>query len=150
MEIWGNAFDAVWRLAGVWALDRTLDGRALLKGRATFEATEAASLAYLEQGTMRLADGREFEATRRYLFQSKPTGFAVFFAETPLRLFHEVTLKEADGSLSGHALHLCGEDRYDSRYQFRIDGTFVIRHAVSGPKKSYALETLYRREPASQ
>lgn len=150
MEIWGHPGDVVRRLQGVWTLDRTVDDRPLLTGRATFTAMDAGHLAYVEHGQMRLPDGRELEATRRYEFQPTPTGFAVFFAETPPRLFHTVALQPAGDRLVGHASHLCGADNYVSGYEFRDDGTFVIRHKVIGPRKDYRLDTLYRRDPSAQ
>lgn len=125
-------------------LDRRVDSRALMKGFASFSANDDGSLAYYEHGRA-LVDGREFEAERKYLYRARPTGFAIFFAEMPLRVFHEVALEAAHGDLVGQACHLCGEDRYLSRYEFMANGTFFVRHEVFGPRKNYVLETSYCR-----
>ena len=132
-------------LIGAWALDRHVEGVATMSGTAVFEAGEPGWLAYREAGSLRLASGQSFHAERRYLFQPRSSGFAVFFAETPPRLFHDVVLGEERGLISGEAVHRCSPDYYRSRYTFRSDGTFSIHHSVSGPRKSYSMDTLYRR-----
>jgi hypothetical protein len=142
---WGTACDVFARLEGDWTLDRHVDGRALMKGFATFRANHDGSLACREHGRVHLADGQAFEAERRYLYRASPTGFSVFFFEEPARLFHDVALEMAHGRLMSEASHRCKDDLYLSRYQFLADGTFLIRHQVSGPRKSYTLETTYDR-----
>jgi hypothetical protein len=132
-------------LIGAWALDRHVEGAATMSGTAVFEAGESGWLAYREAGCLRLANGQSFHAERRYFFRPRSGGFAVFFAETPPRLFHEVVLSEERGLISGDAVHRCGQDLYQSRYAFRADGTFSIHHSASGPRKSYCVDTLYRR-----
>jgi hypothetical protein len=145
---WGAAADVLARLEGEWTLIRHVDGRPLMKGRATFSANHDASLTYHERGRVQWADGRAFEAERRYVYRASPTGFAVFFFEEPYRLFHDVGLQEAHGGFMGQASHPCKDDFYLSRYEFLADGTFFIRHAVSGPRKGYTLETTYGRNRA--
>jgi hypothetical protein len=136
-------------LAGAWMLDRHIDGIASMSGMAVFEASESGWLAYREAGQLLLASGQSFHAERRYLFQPRPNGFAVFFAEAPPRLFHDVVLTERQGFFAGEATHLCAQDHYRSRYEFRSDGTFSIHHAVHGPRKCYRSDTRYRRLGAS-
>jgi len=147
---WGSPADVFRHLQGDWLLDRRVDGLALMQGFASFgvngdRSPDPGSLAYREHGRARLAEGQEFEAERKYLYRAGPVGFSVFFAEVPPRLFHDVTLEASGGDLVGQACHLCGEDRYLSRYEFLADGTFFIRHDVLGPRKNYVLETSYRR-----
>jgi uncharacterized protein DUF6314 len=143
---WGAPADVLARLEGDWTIVRHVDGQHLLKGIATFSANGDGSLTYHERGRVHLADGQEFEAERRYLYRASPGGFAVFFFEEPARLFHEIRLEEAHGGMMSEASHLCKEDLYRSRYVFLADGTFLIRHEVSGPRKSFTLETLYDRD----
>lgn len=142
---WGAPAEVFAQLAGHWMLDRCADGRLLMAGQASFGANDDGGLTYHEQGQVRLASGASFAAERSYLFQQRPTGFAVFFVEQPPRLFHEVALTQAGDVLAGDARHLCKADLYLSRYQFRADGRFSVRHDVSGPRKDYVLETTYRR-----
>lgn len=116
-----------------------------MAGTATFTPYGARRLDYREQGRFRLPDGRTLDAERRYLFEETERGFAVFFAETPPRLFHRVALERIGPALVGATTHFCGDDRYDSRYEFHADGSFVIAHDVLGPRKAYAMETRYVR-----
>lgn len=141
--LWGNADDVFGNLSGHWRIDRTMDGRALMQGAASFSATRE-GLAYHERGQITLASG-VFDAERRYVFGPLPQGFSVWFAETPARLFHEIELVARDGALVGEAVHPCGDDIYTSRYVFRDDGAFTTAHIVRGPRKDYVLETMYRR-----
>ena len=142
---WRSPGDVFALLKGEWRLLRRVDGRLRMQGTATFSDGPDGSLAYHERGSLRLDDGRELAAERRYVFAPRPAGFAVYFAETPLRLFHEVELTLANGTLTGHARHLCAADLYRSRYEFLPDGRFAIHHEVSGPRKDYSLSTSYAR-----
>ena len=100
---------------------------------------------YREQGKLSLAGGQSLDAERHYILTEEIDGFAVLFAETPPRLFHRITLEETASGLAGAGSHLCGADRYDSRYEFRADGSFIIAHTILGPRKAYAMETRYVR-----
>jgi hypothetical protein len=132
-------------LAGSWELRRAIDNGASMTGTAAFTDLSGGHFDYREEGQLRLPDGQLIDTERRYIFEEKMDGFSVWFAETPPRLFHFVGLKRAGLSLIGEATHLCGDDRYDSRYEFRADGSFVIAHTVFGPRKAYAMETSYVR-----
>ena len=95
---------------------------------------------------LRLLDGRAFDAHREYLYQRRPNGFAVLFAERPPRLFHEIALQpgDADGTAwTGTAAHQCSADLYDSHYRFLTDGGFTLRHTVRGPRKDYVSLTRF-------
>ena len=134
------------RLIGRWSLERTIDGQASMRGTAGFEPTADDWIEYREEGELRLANGQRFDAERRYRYSELAGGFAVFFAETPARLFHEVTLERRPGSvLAGHASHLCARDHYRSEYLFAPDDSFSVRHEVRGPRKEYTISTVYRR-----
>jgi hypothetical protein len=117
-----------------------------MTGTATITPHAAGQFDYRELGQLRLPDGRALDAERRYVFEEMDGGFAVFFAETPPRLFHRVVLGRAGAGLIGGATHLCGDDRYDSRYEFHADDTFTIEHRVSGPRKRYTSVTCYTRD----
>jgi len=132
-------------LTGSWLLRRSIDNGASMSGTATIARQGTGGFAYHERGWLRLTDGQEIDAERRYLFEECDGGFSVFFAESPPRLFHRVVLDPIGSSLVGEGMHLCGDDRYDSRYRFDADGSFTIEHAVSGPRKRYTMETLYTR-----
>ncbi|MGJ7545682.1 DUF6314 family protein [Variovorax sp. LT1R16] len=142
---WGAA-DAVFdRLEGAWQLMRTIEGQAEMHGVAVFTREGADSLHYREDGRVRLANGQAFDGHREYRFERAPDGLAVFFAETPPRLFHGIVLAPEGDAWTGAATHLCTPDTYESRYRFLADGRFVIRHTVHGPRKAYVSETVFRR-----
>ena len=146
MNRWGDASEAMVRLAGSWSFDRVIEGQGRMRGLATFTPLDKESLSYREQGRLRLQNGAELEAGREYVFRRTDRGFEVFFKETPLRLFHAVSLSASEaGALSGEASHLCNLDHYRSTYTFRSDGSFVVRHVVSGPRKEYTMVTAYNR-----
>lgn len=142
---WGHADGVFARLAGTWSLARTIDTGATMSGRATFTPRDDGSLAYHERGSLTLPNGQTFDAERRYNFRASPGGFAVFFAETPERLFHTIVFTRSNDGFSGHATHPCRDDSYRSTYDFRSDGSFTIRHDVSGPTKSYRSHTIFSR-----
>jgi hypothetical protein len=123
-------------------------------GTATIALRGNRQFDYHEQGQLRLADSRTIEGERRYIFEGGPFeeglgGFAVLFAENPPRLFHRVALSREGPSLVGSGVHLCAEDRYESRYEFRCDGSFFVEHAVRGPRKRYVITTRYSRAAAN-
>jgi hypothetical protein len=132
-------------LAGEWRLSRAIDDGSSMTGTATFTPDGDGRLDYREQGQFYLPDGRTLDAGRCYIFGETADGFAVFFAETPPRLFHRIALERLRPTLVGNGTHVCGNDSYASRYEFHADGSFVIAHNVSGPRKAYAMKTRYVR-----
>ena len=142
---WGGVSAVLNRLSGRWTFERSIEGHGSMTGTATF-SPEGELLAYREQGALRLGDGSELQGEREYAYYGRQDGFAVFFAEKPPRLFHEVRLLETDdGHLHGQAEHRCGQDHYFSTYELRCDGSLLVRHVVRGPRKDYAVNTAYRR-----
>ncbi len=146
VEGWGNASEVMPRLPGSWSFNRVIEGQGSMLGFATFTPLNLEGLAYREQGCLKLLSGAELEAERKYVFRDGDQGFEVYFKETPLRLFHAIELAAYDGGvLSGSASHLCNLDLYQSTYTFRPDGSFLVRHVVSGPRKDYTMVTIYTR-----
>jgi hypothetical protein len=149
-EPWGGPDLVAERLPGRWSLERVVEGKhsqqGSMQGVATFRPLGNGAIAYREEGRLRLPDGETFDAFRDYLYGRAPDGFAVFFAETPPRLFHDIRLHHGEaGALAGEAEHLCGQDHYSTQYAFHADGRFVIRHDVRGPRKAYRMTTWYER-----
>ncbi len=144
IDAWDDASQVMARLAGAWSFNRVIEGQGSMQGLATFTPLDEERLAYREQGRLKLQNGTELEAEREYVFCARDRGFDVFFKEKPLRLFHAISLSASDGGdLSGSAGHLCNRDNYQSTYTFSVDGGFVVRHVVSGPRKDYAMITTY-------
>jgi hypothetical protein len=146
IEGWSDASQVMPRLIGSWSFNRVIEGQATMQGAATFTPLNDGSLAYREQGHLKLSNGTELQAERSYIFSKGEQGFRVFFDENPPRLFHEVSLTASGGGgLSGSARHLCNLDDYQSSYTFLADGGFAVRHVVSGPRKDYTMTTAYTR-----
>jgi hypothetical protein len=133
-------------LMGWWVLSRSIDNGGSMVGSAAISRRDDGRYDYREAGRLTLADGQTMEAERRYIFATEADGFAVFFAETPPLLFHRVVLERTGPTLVANGIHLCGADHYDTSYEFRADGSFTIRHVVTGPRKRYAMETRYTRD----
>ncbi|MBR2689343.1 MAG: hypothetical protein IKE42_15960 [Aquamicrobium sp.] len=140
-----TADDIFSALEGEWCLNRNIEAQATMQGRAQFTRLRQDILAYHEEGNLRLASGTKFNAERDYIFERRSNGFAVFFPETPPRLFHSVNLKRAEVSFWGTATHLCKADFYETRYDFYSRDLFVIEHRVSGPRKDYSIRSEYQR-----
>lgn len=116
-----------------------------MSGRADFVPMTGQTLHYLEEGTVRARDGREMRFARRYIYSVEQYAIAVFFDEVPPRLFQHIPLTLLAGRLAGDGEHLCGMDRYQSKYLFDLaKHNILIRHVVQGPRKDYVLETHYR------
>lgn len=146
---WGPWTDLLGSLTGRWVLDRTIDDGSAMTGEATIASRCGGGFDYHETGRLVLPGGQVLDAERRYVFVADEVGLAVLFAEAPPRLFHRVALRRQGSNLIGSATHLCGADRYDSRYAFRLGGGFIIEHCVSGPRKHYTMRTRYSRREAS-
>jgi hypothetical protein len=142
---WGDRDALFDRLEGVWDLARNIEGQATMTGIAEYTRHGLDVLAYREEGRVLLAGGKAFDAHREYRFERAPRGFAVFFAEDPRRLFHRIELACDSDALAGSATHQCAPDVYDSTYRFLADGTFLVRHAVRGPRKDYVSATEFKR-----
>jgi hypothetical protein len=145
-ELRQDPHDVLAARVGSWFLSRSIDNGASMVGTAIIAARGNGQFDYHEQGQLRLPDNRMIEGERRYIFEEETGGFMVLFAESPPRLFHRITLSSVGLSLVGSAIHFCAEDRYDSRYEFRGDGSFVVEHAIRGPRKRYTINTRYSRD----
>ena len=144
--IWGSCAEVFGRLAGKWTIDRRIENHGSLEGVASFTPTATGWANYHEEGRLRLAHGYEGDVEQRYLYRQLGVGFAVYFRDEPLRLFHEIHLAPSEQAhLTGIAKHWCKSDLYVTRYDFMLGGKFVIRHRVRGPRKDYTTYTWYRR-----
>lgn len=142
-QSWGNP-GAIWaQLEGVWRIERSISSGERFRGEAQF-TRDGDNLFYREDGDFCLTNGQCFQAFRVYIYVSKPTGFAVYFDETPRRLFQNVTIES--GSMTGAATHFCGQDTYQSVYSFNEKDRFTIEHNVQGSRKNYRMTSVYSRD----
>lgn len=151
---WGGLEGVITALKGEWSFKRIIEGHGSMQGMASvvtapaeeFFGREERLLHYREKGRLLLTGGEEFESEREYLFDRSDNGFAVYFKETPRRLFHTISLERQDGGLlRGGSVHWCHDDVYKTLYEFLPDGQFVIQHDVTGPRKDYRIFTKYVR-----
>jgi hypothetical protein len=134
------------RLLGRWSFVREISGHGSMTGLATFEGVDANYAVYRESGELRLQGGETLRAEQRYVYAKVEDGFAVYFHDTG-ELFQCVEFNAVEGDVwKGSASHLCKADVYDSEYCFHGEGTFLVRHAVRGPRKDYVIRTVYRRD----
>lgn len=135
---------------------------------------------YIEEGEFKMANGLTIPATRRYIwrYDDKADRLSVWFVRTgdkfsrkdPRRdeeqmkadyLFHEVEFvvpedyweRGADDSQKGweaKAGHLCVEDFYDVKYEFKFQAVnlreWSLAYTVKGPQKDYTIDGVYRRK----
>jgi hypothetical protein len=146
VDSWGDASEVMTRLIGSWSLNRIVEGQGTMQGIAIFTPLDEGSLAYREQGRLKLLNGTGLQAERENSFSECDQGFDDYFKQNPPRLFHEISLSASvGGELCGSARHVCNLDNYQSTYTFLPDGRFVVRHVVSGPRKHYTITTAYAR-----
>lgn len=127
---------------GRWILRRAIrDARAgqvvRAEGVAEFRPDNK-GLIYDEEVTLHIPGQAEMKGTRRYLWREMEDRIAVFFDDE--RYFHALTLGAAQPS--DH--HDCPPDSYDARYDFLRWPMWAVRWIVTGPRKSYEMETEYR------
>jgi hypothetical protein len=134
------------RLLGMWSFVRAVSGQAKMTGNATITLLAEGVAQYVEKAHVTLADGKVLHGEQRYLYRKTSSGFGVLFHETG-ELFHALTfVADDDGGLRASATHDCKADLYRSEYVVGQDGEFRVRHVVRGPRKDYAIETIYSRE----
>ncbi len=128
---------------GDWRLERLIrdaragqvvqaDGCAILR-------REGDGLIYDETVTLRILGQPEMTGTRRYLWRGAGDRIAIYFDDD--RYFH--ALKLGQGRVEDH--HDCPPDSYDASYDFSGWPRWTVRWTVSGPRKSYEMETKFTR-----
>lgn len=131
--------------AGRWRLSRRIEdslaGQTLTaEGHVTFSPGDG-GLVYDEDTRLRLPDGREMTGRRRYLWRADERGgIAVLFEDG--RPFHRI----APGEPCPQDSHDCAPDTYLGGYDFSDWPVFRVRWEVSGPRKNYRMDTLFRRD----
>lgn len=123
--------------AGAWRLEKHIrqddGGEAWFEGQATWTPT-GDGLAYCEEGLLRMGQAAPVKAERRYLWT---VPLRVSFADG--RFFHDVP------AYGGQALHDCPPDTYLVTYAFTKWPEWRALWRVTGPRKAYRMDCLYRR-----
>ncbi|WP_170472788.1 DUF6314 family protein [Ruegeria arenilitoris] len=128
--------------AGEWILFRTIrdakagqvveaDGTARLR-------PDGNGLIYDEEVILRIPGQKEMKGTRRYLWRAIGDNIEIQFDDG--RYFHSLNL----GLPNASDHHDCPPDSYDAAYDFSAWPVWSVRWIVSGPRKSYEMDTKYR------
>jgi hypothetical protein len=128
------AFEGEWRITRV-ITDRAGGPEGRFAGMARFTRAPF-GLLYVEEGELRLGE-TAFRATREYRWVFGEGAVEVFFADG--RFFHAFGLDATE------AEHLCGEDMYRVTYDFWRWPEWEAVWDVTGPRKDYAMRSLYVR-----
>lgn len=142
----------VHHLRGEWQLHKKISGGAAFAGSARFapQTPACSNLIYHETGLLTLGNGTTFKAENTYIFVPEETGFCVFFAENPPRLFHKAVVQQtAEQQWQATCNHLCSADHYTTTYTFFSAKQFVVLHHVTGPKKGYRMQCIFTRKSIS-
>ncbi|WP_299659840.1 DUF6314 family protein [uncultured Ruegeria sp.] len=126
---------------GVWSLTRVIrDARASqvihADGKAELQH-DARGLIYDETVTLRIPGQPAMTGTRRYFWRDAGDQIAIHFDDD--RYFHGLRL----GQTRSEDHHDCPPDSYDAHYDFSGWPRWTVRWTVSGPRKSYDMETKY-------
>ena len=114
-----------------------------MAGEVMVRETGAGEAEYRERMTVKTEAGAVFSGSQCYVVRRLAEGFALYFAETGA-VFEEVRFRAGEeGELRAEAVHLCGEDRYESEYVLGPGRRFRIRHWVRGPRKEYVLAAVF-------
>lgn len=140
--------------AGAWALRRRIrDQRAgalgVGAGRAVFRADGPERLIAAEVLTLRYR-GAEVEGAQTTHWRFEPGGVALSFADG--RPFCQAAFPAAfpaAGRMRARLGHACPPDRYDGALTILGPDAWRISWLVRGPRKAYAMRTIYQRESAS-
>ncbi|MEC3861670.1 DUF6314 family protein [Mesobacterium sp. TK19101] len=123
-------FEGRWRLERV--IEDRLGGPARFSGEAAF-VPDGIGLVYEERGWLDAPAGR-FQAERRYLWREDGQGIVVCFDDG--RFFHRI---------GAEAAHWCEADDYRVRYDFSGWPVWRAVWRVTGPRKDYLMDSVYRR-----
>tara|TARA_B100001093_G_scaffold217192_1_gene208414 strand:+ start:794 stop:1240 length:447 start_codon:yes stop_codon:yes gene_type:complete len=133
---------------GYWTLDRHIDDFLFGQtGQFTGQATLVASDTewhYFESGILTLQNQTPLKSEQRYMWSPTPNGFDIHFENG--RFFHSFDLPENSRiNSSATAYHWCDPDDYNVQYNLHNFPDWSSIWQVEGPKKSYKLESKYRR-----
>lgn len=129
--------------AGRWRMSRQIDdakagGTGIFDGIATL-TPGADGLVYEEAGELRLPEGTNMRATRKYLWQQGRGAVRVLFDDG--RDFHRIDILSEIAT----SFHDCPPDQYEVSYNFTRWPEWRSIWTVRGPRKNYVMTTDYRR-----
>lgn len=136
-----NPQDLFKNLEASWHVDRTIKPGGVMIGQVEFKPASETEYHYTEQGTLTTDASDVIEdVTRAYTYKFENDTIQIYYADGPDkdRLFQTLEFIEKNKAI---AEHLCGDDLYQSEYEFDLPHGFKITHRVTGPKKDYVSVT---------
>ncbi len=118
-------------------------------GNSSFVKNENAenTLNYVETGKLTWDNTKEFNFSRKYIYQLNNKNIDIIFDDGISIGKHFQTLLPAnsDAAFIGSE-HLCKLDKYNSSYQFVSKDEFIITYLIVGPKKKLTITTTYNKQ----
>lgn len=132
-------------LAGEWGLTRNISSGEHFTGTANFTSVSNSAFILIENGELKTQDGNTITATREWHWAYAPESqLTISYNESPLRLYHQLSLNIKNQICCGEATHLCTPDTYIGEYEFS-ENQIRIEQKISGPKKDYRVRSLFER-----
>ena len=131
-------------LVGTWEFEREVRGNATMRGTVTIVRNGETSASYQERCRVQLADGHTLQASRSYALVELHDGFAVRLSESG-ELFEQLHFQEIGNVLVAAAAYTCVADQYRSEWRLGPENSFLVLREVSGPRKQYISESVFRR-----
>ena len=141
-----NTSEVFAKLPGSWALTRIIPGRGKLTGQVTFTEAGPHRLLCEERGLLELDQiVQTFEATRSYIYELRGENLFIFYNDGDRKgdVLHELVFNQ--GNISTHC-HVCARDTYDLTMTMAGPDKIEMIYKVSGPQKSYTMESTLTRE----
>jgi hypothetical protein len=106
---------------------------------------------YDETGTLQLPDGRQLKAANRYIYALRGDAIEIVFADGMNAGAHFLDLVFSPQHACGPPLestgrHQCRLDNYDAAFRMENANRYELTYVVSGPRKGYAMRTVYTRQ----
>lgn len=132
-------------LPGQWSIERTFSTGDAFSGVARFLLLGPNRLHMTEKGRMSLTNGTAVEAENNWIWQHvSETRMNICFYREPEEVYHALDFTPSRDGYSASASHQCGPDIYSGTYDIGKDA-ITVHQSVKGPRKSYQLESRYRR-----
>lgn len=130
-------------LLGQWRLEREVDDRltgqvVTLVGTASFTPSDR-GLLQRDAGQLCLPDGQRIEAAQSYIWRFGTHKAWVDYADGRPFIALSAPFGEVDSA------HLCGDDYYNVRFDFRAPRRWTSVWQVQGPRKNYVMQSAYCR-----
>jgi hypothetical protein len=135
-------------LEGVWRVEKSFSDGSQFHGTARFERSGDSSFDFHEEGILILSTAVQLRAERRWKWQllGRASMVVRYPEDRNLEIYHHIDMAQTSDCWKGSAEHLCGADVYCADYILK-PGEIIIKHDISGPRKSLAISARHLRLP---